>query len=274
MTERESSCHTARVSVKQPPPVPRPAATLVRLRGRPGAGCETLLIKRRERSRFAAGDFVFPGGRIEPDDVPADPRSCTGLDAAMAAARLGLESDGALAYWVGAIREAFEEVGVLIALNAAGRPARLAPASLAERRRACQRDHRAFWALLRDEQLTLPVDRLVYFAHWVTPEERPLRYDTRFFATPMPAGQDAEPDTREITAVRWLTPAEALAARGRGEISLRLPTATNLGLIDGAPSAAAALERLGSLDVSRIRPRLVTEGGVSRTILPGEPGYY
>src|SRR5215475_7048533 len=121
MTKRESSWHTARVSVKQPPSVPRAAATLVLLRDRPGGGCETLLIRRHEKSRFAAGDFVFPGGKIEPDDVPADPsRWCTGLDAAMAAARLGLERDDALAYWVGAIREAFEEVGVLIALDAAG----------------------------------------------------------------------------------------------------------------------------------------------------------
>ncbi len=245
------------------------------LRDRPGGGCETLLIRRHERSRFAAGDFVFPGGRIEPEDVPVDPaRSCPGLDAAAAARCLDLEDDGALAYWVGALREAFEEVGVLIACDVGGRPVRLDPAALAERRRACQRDHRTFWTLLREEQLALPVDRLVYFAHWVTPEERPLRYDTRFFAAEMPAGQDAEADAHEITAVRWLTPAEALAARARGEISLRLPTATNLGLLEGARSVADGLALLRGRTVPRIRPRLVTEAGAQRTILPGEPGYH
>jgi len=255
------------VSVK-PPAVPSPAATVVLLRDRPGGGCETLLIRRHEKSRFAAGDFVFPGGRIEPGDTPDDPaRWCLGLDAASAARRLGIEGDGALAFWVGAIREAFEEVGVLLACDAAGRPARLAAADLAARRRACQEDSRAFWALLRDERLVLPVGRLVYFAHWITPEERPLRFDTRFFAAEMPPGQDAEPDAHEITAVRWLTPAEALAARARGEISLRTPTATNLGLIDGAPSVAAALERLQRLEVVTVRPRLVGGAGAERPIL-------
>jgi len=263
------------VSVKPPPAVPSPAATLVLLRDGPGGGCETLLIRRHEKSRFAAGDFVFPGGRIEREDAPADTaRWCRGLDDAEAALRLGLDGGGALAYWVGAIREAFEEVGVLVACDGAGRPARLDGARLAERRQACQRNHRAFWTMLREEGFALPVGRLVYFAHWVTPEERPIRFDTRFFAAEMPAGQDAEPDAHEITAVRWLTPAEALAARARGEISLRLPTATNLGLIDGAPSAAAALARLGDRDVSMIRPRMVTEAGAQRTLLPGNPGYH
>ncbi|HSE94154.1 MAG TPA: NUDIX hydrolase [Methylomirabilota bacterium] len=261
--------------VKPSPAVPRPAATLVLLRDRPGGGCETLLIRRHEKSRFAAGDFVFPGGRIEPEDAPADvARWCRGLDDATAAGRLGLDAPAALAYWIAAIREAFEEVGVLLACDTAGRPASLDPARLAERRRACQRDHRAFWTLLREENLVLPVDRLVYFAHWVTPEERPLRFDTRFFAAQAPAGQDAEPDAHEITEVRWLTPAAALAARARGEISLRLPTATNLALFDGAPAAAAALERLAGREVAMIRPRLVADGAAQRTLLPGQAGWY
>ncbi len=263
------------MSVKPPPAVPRPAATLVLLRDRPGGGCEALLIKRHEKSRFAAGDFVFPGGRIEGADAPDEPvRWCPGLDDEQAGRRLGLSGSGALAYWVGAIREAFEEVGVLLAVDGAGQPVHLDADRLAERRQACQRDHRAFWSLLRDESLVLPVERLVYFAHWVTPEERPIRFDTRFFATEMPAGQVAEPDTHEITAVRWLTPAEALAARVRGEISLRLPTATNLGLIDGAPTVAAALERLATVDVAMIRPRMITQAGASRTLLPGDPGFH
>lgn len=274
MTGARSSCHTARVPVKPSPAVPSPAATLVLLRDRPGGGCETLLIRRHEKSRFAAGDFVFPGGRVEHEDAPADAaRWCRGLDDAKAARRLGLQGGGALGYWVAAIREAFEEVGVLLACDDTGRPAPLDRARLAERRRVCQRDHRAFWTLLREEKLALPVGQLVYFAHWVTPEERPIRFDTRFFAGLMPEGQDAEPDEHEITAVRWLTPAAALAAHARGEIPLRRPTAVNLGLLDGAPSATAALERLRDRDVTMVRPRLITEGDAQRTILPGEPGY-
>lgn len=261
--------------VKPSPAVPAPAATLVLLRDRPGGGVETLLIQRHHQSRFAAGDFVFPGGRLEPDDNPPDATAwCVDLDEATAARRLGVvEGHAALAYWIGAIREAFEEVGTLMAYTEDGALVRDA-VRLAEHRSACQRDHRAFWQLLRAERLRLATDRLTYFAHWITPEENPLRFDTRFFAAVMPPGQTPVPDEREIVAVRWLSPVAAAAARERGEIGLRLPTLKSLALFDGAPSAADALDRLVGRTISAVRPRLVIEGGQRRAILPGEPGYY
>jgi 8-oxo-dGTP pyrophosphatase MutT (NUDIX family) len=248
----------------------------VLLRDRPDGGCETLLTRRHDKSKFAAGDFVFPGGKIEAADAPDDPaRWCAGITPDDAARRLGLADPGrALACWVAAIREVFEEVGVLLARPAGGGRLGIAPPRLAEHRRACQRDHRTFWEMLRAEGLVLATDRLVYFAHWVTPEERPLRFDTRFFAAPMPEGQEAEADAHEITEVRWLTPAEALAARARGEISLRLPTMRNLGLIAGAVSTAEALAALHGREIAMIRPRLVTEGGTQRALLPGDPGWF
>ncbi|OLC38147.1 MAG: hypothetical protein AUH81_04645 [Candidatus Rokubacteria bacterium 13_1_40CM_4_69_5] len=180
----------------------------------------------------------------------------------------------ALGYWVGAIREAFEEVGVLLAYEPGGRPARADGPRFADYRRACQGDHRAFWKMVRGEGLTLATDRLTYFAHWITPEERPLRFDTRFFAAEMFPGQPAVADEREIVAVQWLAPAAALEACRRGEISLRLPTLTNLALFDGAASSAEALRRLEGRIVPMVRPRLITERGTQRAILPGEPGYY
>jgi 8-oxo-dGTP pyrophosphatase MutT (NUDIX family) len=236
---------------------------------------ETLLIQRNHRSRFAPGDFVFPGGKIEDADTPADAEAwCAGPDRAAAAARLGLaDPDSALGYWIGAVREAFEEVGVLLAYGG-DRPAAVERGRLRGHRQACQRDHRAFWELLRSERLTLATDQLVYFAHWITPEERPLRYDTRFFVAPMPGAQDPEPDEHEIIAVRWLSPAEALQARARGEISLRLPTIRNLQVFEEAACTAEALARVGERPVTPIRPRLVTNEGQPRTLLPGDPGYY
>jgi len=276
MKSARPSWHSVGVSVKPSPVVPVPAASLVLLRDRAEGGVETLLIQRHHRSRFAPGDFVFPGGKIEVDDTPADAEAwCTGLDSVTAASTLGLaDPRAALGYWIGAVREAFEEVGVLLAYSPGGRPVSLERARLLDHRQACQRDHRAFSELLRGEALTLATDQLVYFAHWITPEERPLRYDTRFFAARMPGGQDAEADEHEIVSVRWLTPAEALQARARGEISLRLPTVKNLGFFDGAGSTAEALDRLGGLQVAPIRPRMINEGGAPRTLLPGDPGYF
>ena len=265
------------VPVKPPPVTPVPAATVVVLRDRPVGAFEILLIRRHTASKFAAGDFVFPGGRIEADDAPDGAAAwCRGLDAARAARALGLEApaNAALGHWVGAIRETFEEVGLLLAYTADGRPARLDDERHAAYRRACQRDHRAFVDMIRAERLTLATDRLVYFAHWITPVVQPLRFDTRFFAAVMPPAQTPVPDEHEIVAVRWLAPAEAAAARERGEIGLRLPTLKSLMLFDGAPSAAEAIDGVVGRTITAIRPRLVIEDGQRRAILPGEPGYH
>ena len=237
-----------------------------------------MLIQRHRASKFAAGDHVFPGGKIEVADHPDDAaRWCAGLDHDEAVRVLGA-TDGtrtALAHWTGAIREAFEEVGVLLAVDAAGRSPRVDPAKLAEYRRACQRDHRVFWDLVRTEQLTLTTDRLAYFAHWITPEENPLRFDVRFFAAPMPEGQAAEADEREIVGVRWLSPSEAFEAQARGEISLRRPTIANLRIFEASTSVADALASLAGRDIPPIRPRVITDAnGTQRALLPGDPGWY
>ena len=264
------------VPVKPPPATPAPAATLALLRDRPAGAFDVLLIRRHGASRFAAGDFVFPGGKVEAEDNPDDAAAwCAGPDPARATRVLGLETapHAALGYWIGAIRETFEEVGILLASGPDGTPARAADARFAEHRRACQADHRAFWDMVRAERLVLATDRLVYFAHWITPDVQPLRFDTRFFAAPMPPGQDAVADAHEITEVRWLAPGEALAANRRGELSLRVPTLKNLGLLDAGASAAATLRRLQGRPVPTIRPRVIVEGGTRRVLLPGEPGY-
>ncbi len=265
------------VSVKPPPVTPVPAATLVLLRNRSAGAFEVLLIRRHNASKFAAGDFVFPGGKIEASDGSDDAAAwCRSVDAGLAARRLGLASppSAALGHWVGVIRETFEDVGILLAYAPDGRPVRLDAARYADYRRACQADHRAFWAMLRAERLTLATDGLVYFAHWITPEIQPLRFDTRFFAALMPEGQEAVADEREITEVRWLAPREAMELNARGQLSLRNPTVKNLELFDGAPTLAAALERLNGREVRTILPRVIIEGDKRRVLLPGEAGYY
>ena len=263
--------------VKPSPVTPKPAATLVLLRDRAPGAVEFLLIQRHHGSKFAGGDYVFPGGKVEVDDNPQDAaRDCAGLDEKTAAHLLGLDDAPrtALAYWVGAIREAFEEVGVLLAYGPDGGPVRLEEGRARAHREACQADNRAFWDMVRAERLTLATDQLRYFAHWTTPEEVPYRYDTRFFAAPMPAGQKAVADAQEIIDVRWMTVAEAWAARESGDITLRLPTIENLALFEGAPSTSEALARLSGRTVTMIRPRVIAAEGERRVLLPGDPGWW
>jgi len=252
----------------------------VLLRDRPSGGVETLLIRRHAKSKFAGGDYVFAGGKIESDDVPPDAETfCVGLTAEEAAARLGggIGAREALGFWVGAIREAFEEVGVLLAYAPSGDLVHWGGADrerYAAYRQACHEANPAFFTMLRAERLALATDRLAYFAHWITPEESPIRFDTRFFAAAIPPRQDAEADGREIVDVRWLTPEDAFAAFKRGEISLRLPTIKNLELLRGAAASAALLSALRGREIRTIRPRLLMVDGKPMPVLPGDPRWY
>jgi 8-oxo-dGTP pyrophosphatase MutT (NUDIX family) len=263
-----------------PPAIPSPAATLVLLRDRAAGPAEILMIQRHGKSKFAAGDYVFAGGKVEADDIPADvERFVRGLSPEEASARLGgdLAPRKALGYWVGAIREAFEEVGVLLAYDRQGDLVRFTAENRARfeaHRTACQSANPAFFTMLRAEDLTLATDRLTYFAHWITPEEQPLRFDTRFFAAVAPP-QEPVVDGHEIVALRWLTPPEAMDAFRRKDITLRLPTIKNLELLQsGGTRADEILGALRGRAVPTIRPRVLQVDGKPVPVLPGDPRWY
>lgn len=262
------------------PATPSPAATLVLLRDRPAGPAEILMIQRHGKSRFAAGDYVFAGGKVEADDIPDDvERFVRGLTPEAASARLGgdLGPRKALGYWVGAIREAFEEVGILLAYDRQGGLVRFTPENRARfeaHRTACQAANPAFFTMLRAEDLTLATDRLTYFAHWITPEEQPLRFDTRFFAAATPP-QEPVVDGHEIVALRWMTPSEAMEAFKRKDITLRLPTIKNLELVQsGGTRAEEILGALRGRVVPTIRPRVLQVDGKPVPVLPGDPRWY
>lgn len=195
-----------------PPVTPRPAATVVLVR--PAASTfEVLLLKRAARGDQFSGAWVFPGGLVDPRDALCH-RHCVGLDDAAASARLSLP-DGGLSYHVAAIRECFEECGVLLG---AGDQAELTdPARSAELwrdwRGALQRRERAFDDLCREQGWRLAADRLFYIAHRITPPQLPKRFDTRFFLTVMPEDQVPVHDGDETVDHAWVTPA-ALVAEG------------------------------------------------------------
>ncbi len=257
----------------RPAVVARDAATVVLARDA-RAGIEVLLLERHRASPMAPGAFAFPGGRVEPGDGGADWEPfCRGLTVGTAAAILADVSPPAhaIGFWVAALREAFEEAAILLASDRGGEPVggeRL----LRARSRATEPG--AFRSLLAAEGLILATDRMGYWAHWITPEERPVRYDTRFFVAAAPPDTRAEPDGVEIVGARWLTPDDALAHHRVGDMLLPGVTREILASVTPYPSAAALLAAAASRQIRPIRPRIVLAEGRERILLPGEPGWY
>ena len=194
---------------------PRPAATLILLR--PGAaGVETLMLQRTQSAAFLGGAYVFPGGSL--DEVDASIERVVGLTEGEANRRLGVASGG-IAYYVAAIRECFEEAGVLLACDRSGKPI--------DRERAIElmrhRD-KPFRAFLAAEDLYIPAGDLAYYGHWITAPGRSRRFDTRFFVALAPEGQTGEHDATETVHSLWIAPDHALARAERGEIELVFAT--------------------------------------------------
>ncbi len=250
---------------------PLPAATVTLIRD--GAqGLEVLMMKRNMQSGFVPGRYLFPGGAVDAADAHRDIYTrCKGLDDATASKRLGTASGG-LAYWVGAIRESFEESGLLLAHTEDGKPiAHARAAELAQHRNAVAKGELAFDTLLRNEGLALEVDALVYFAHWITPPGAPRRYDTRFFAAYAPAGQEPAHDNEETIESVWMSPREGVERHEAGTFKLMTPTIHTLRLFAKYTTADELLTALRALpDVPCMAPRIDKTG---RRLLPGEPGY-
>lgn len=213
-------------------PEPRPAATIILLRD--GArGLEVLLQRRGAGAAFMAGAHVFPGGVVDPRDREMPP---------------SLVDDSALprlAERVAALREAFEEAGILLATRAS-RPLDgtdlAAPDAIALRRRLHDRHDDADWRpWLAEGGLRLGVSSLALANRWVTPEAEPRRFDTWFFRAVCPLGQLAEHDSVEMVSSAWVRPSDALAAAARGEALVVTPTRRNLEDLVGFATAADAV---------------------------------
>ena len=249
-------------------PLPAATVTLVRDSAR---GLEVLMLQRSHSLKFMPGVYVFPGGGLDAADGAAEVRElCAGLEDDAASRALGMEQGG-LAYWVAAIREAFEEAGILLAYDAAGRFVESGVERFDAARRALHGRHGDFPAFLRAEGLRLATDRLTYFGHWITPVNVPRRYDTRFFLAVAPEGQEARPDEHETIAHRWLRPQEAIDLSARELLNLRFPTLKTLERFAACNTAAELLAEVTAVPVGRpLLPRTTRDG---RTLLPGEPGY-
>lgn len=214
----------------------RPAATVALLRDA-RAGLEVFMLRRHAHQAFAASHYVYPGGAVDALDQDTAVRQRYAVDAAQRTAAL-LGTRNALSYWAAAVRECFEEAGVLLGCEA-GKP-------LTKQALMAARDELNTGTLSWDElatrmDLRFDVDKLHYFAFWTTPPGQPRRFSTRFFAARMPAEQQACADGSETTRGEWMQPQDALARHRAGEIKLMPPTSSTLRQLAGYADVDAAL---------------------------------
>jgi len=223
-----------------------------------------------------AGAYVFPGGRVDAVDLKADSSWCDGLDEAREHWP-DLDPGEAVGYHVAAMRELFEEAGVLLARTAAGDFATEADTASAARitdaRAALHRGDVDLKSVVVAERLRLALDALLPLAHWVTPAVEAKRFDARFFVARVPEGQAARHDALETTHGIWMTAAEALARCHRGEIALPPPTWSTLRDLARFESVEAILASTHNRAIFRREPRLFEEDGVPMLVVPGDPLY-
>lgn len=253
---------------RPPPAVAREAASLLLAREGPDAP-ELFMLMRHHDSGFASGALVYPGGAVdEKDRNPALRARADGADQL---------DDSAFALRIAAIREAFEECGVLLARASGSREiitqARLDPI----RRRfadALTTHSLDLHELALAEDLTLACDLLVPFAHWITPESQPKRFDTHFFLAPAPAEQQARHDGRESVDSTWIAPDALIRSADEGKWYVMFPTRLNaMKFGDSGDSVPAALAAAREAKVVTVMPHGEKVEGGRRLKIPAEAGY-
>lgn len=245
--------------------VPRPAATVIMARGCPD-GVELFMVRRDPNSRFAADAFVFPGGTVDPDDyVTGSDPSLAGLTVDEAQQRLsergGDPPDAAtlsVALHVAAVRELFEEAGILLVWPRGDSDA--APyvddaEALDMDRRGVQAGRLTFSELLRGRRLSAATARLTYFSHWITPAPSPRRYDTRFFVAELPDGQEATHCGLETVDGIWITPRQAIERHDQGTMTLVSVTRDHLERLARFGSVEALVGYAGRKRIRTVNPR-------------------
>jgi 8-oxo-dGTP pyrophosphatase MutT (NUDIX family) len=277
LAQRLSDLEAGRIA----PATPRDAATVMLLRPAQGgagalAGVEVLMLRRVAAMKFAPGAYVFPGGSVDPADYSAAV-GWHGPDPAEFGARLGASAEMARALVCAAVRETFEEAGVLLAGAPDGGPLAdpsdpSGPSWEADRAALVTGDV-TLAELLSRRGLVVRADLLVPWARWITPEGEPRRFDARFFAAALPVGQVATGHAAESDRIEWLRPADAIESARAGQISMLPPTATTLHdfAVDGGDGVAAILGRRPVIEP--VVPRLVLEDGQAWLYVPDEVGY-
>lgn len=251
----------------------RPASTILLLRdGKNQAGdaaIEVFMMVRHYQIEFASGALVFPGGSVDAADrdIIATPALYAGVD--------GLDDD-TLAFRIAAIRETFEESGILLAREQGSNDliaaAKAKAISDAHREALCAGKIN-FARILIDNALVLALDLLTPYAHWITPVTMPKRFDTWFFLAAAPPAQIGAHDGRESTDSIWLSPAEALEGGDNGRFTLPFPTTRNLIRLGKHSSVASALDDASRIKVVTVMPVMTKNGDKRQLRIPADAGY-
>jgi 8-oxo-dGTP pyrophosphatase MutT (NUDIX family) len=229
----------------------RPAATVMLLRDT-AEGLEVFMLRRTNAAVFAGGMYVFPGGKVDPSD-----------------------GEGDEGFVVAAIRECYEECGVLLAVDPQGRMVDDGHPALAHRE-AVYDGSVDVRALAADHGLRLATDQLVWMSHWITPKgEATRRFDTRFYVAASPMGQSSHHDDSETVASMWVRPADAITAFEAGELQLMPPTITNLRFLEACATVADAMTAARAVGVPPvILPKLRRmDGRMVGISMPGDADY-
>ena len=253
-------------------PSPRPAATVIVLRDT-SDGPEVFMVRRHDATAFMGGAYVFPGGRVDLGDAAsADASWCDGFDSAGIAP---LSAATAIAHRLAAIRELFEEAGVLLARDTPQHFVATIDPAAHDRFDRYRRDVHAGTASMKSvadrEGLRVALDAIVPFARWITPPVDVRQFDAWFFMTRVPPDQTPVHDDTETTHGEWLRPKDALTRATAREITLPPPTWTTLREIESFDSVEAALAWAGTRRVEPRRPLLHETDGDRFLLLPGDP---
>ena len=242
------------------PAQPKLASTVMLVRDDEGP-LEVFMLRRASSMAFAPSMHVFPGGGVERRDAE-DELPWAGPAVEEWAEVFGTDEASARMLVAAAIREIFEETGVLLASPASGEAEtpHLDPAVAADLRARRVRQEIGFGQVLLEHHLVLRSDLLRYRAHWITPEVEPRRYDTRFFVAALPPGQQPDGETSEADLSEWVHPRDVLGAFGDGDVMLMPPTLVCLEQLAEVTTVSAALGQ--DLPIAPVMPRLVeTEAG-------------
>jgi 8-oxo-dGTP pyrophosphatase MutT (NUDIX family) len=226
---------------------PRQASTVILLREAEGKGFEVFLTRRADGMPFLGGMYCFPGGAVTKDDwSPRMLERCRGLSPEQARKIIGAHfgRGQAAGFWVAAVRELFEEVGILLATHASG--ARISSRDVSENHRALLDESVSFIRLLEHENFYCDLSSLGYFCHWQTPSQNSTRFDTRFFIASLPQDQTPLESSEEVTHSIWLTPEQSMQRYARGELSMIFPTFASLRILADFETIQSVMREFGA----------------------------